>query len=364
MKPSQKILLLSIVTAGAALYLGADSRQAPQADANTAPKRVRVATVETASEARTLRFSGVTRAERRARVAFAVGGRLASRPIEVGDRVKRGQLLARLDTRELENARATARAAVAELEARRDQTRRDLDRAERLVEAKAATDEELERARSAGQALDAAEDAARARLEESERLLEEGTLRARFAGTVTAVFYEPGEVVTPGSPVAVLAGDGGVEVEVEVPESVIRHIQEGATVPVELPVMGMEPVEGSITSVGRTTGGPGRLFPVLVALPEAEYLAAGVTAEVVLRLENDSALALPVEAVINPGGHRPSVFRVIDEAGTTRVEKVPVEVGSLLDHRVTVVGGLEEGDQIVVGGQRGLLSGEAVEVDR
>lgn len=364
MSQSKKVLLLLIVTLGAAVFLLADSEDRASVVPDTELKRVKVAAVEQATEARELRFSGITRAARRARLSFSVGGRLLTRPVEVGDRVERGEVIAQLDTRELQNALATARAATAELEARRAQTERDVERAEQLVVAKAATGEELERTLAARDSLRAAEDAARARQKETERLLSEGTLRAPFAGTVTEVLYEPGEVVTPGRPVAMLSGAGEVELEVEVPELVIPRIQEGDTVRLELPVLGREPLNGQVKSVGRTAAGPGRLFPVVVVVPPAPRLIAGATAELVLHLKNDEAIALPVEAVINPGGQRPAVFKVVQQGGSARANKVAVEVGTLLGDRVTVRGDLAVGDLVVVGGQRGLLAGEEVEIDR
>ena len=364
MSQRTKIVLILMFTLGAAIYLSADSEDASQDRPILDVKRVKVAQVSQVAEERGLRFSGVTRAARRARLAFSVGGRLVSRPVDVGDPVRKGQLIARLDVEELENAVATATATLAELEARRAQTQRDLERAQQLVNAKAATDEELERTRAAKDSLEAAERAATARLAETRRLLDEGTLRAPFAGTITEIFYEPGEVATPGMSVALLSGSGEVELEVEVPESVVPRIAVGDLVTVELPVLGDRTLEGRVTSVGRTTTGPGRLFPVVVTLPEDADLAAGVTAELVLRLRNEEALALPVEAVINPGGQRPSVFQVVDEGGRSRVQKVAVEIGALLGDRVTVQGELVPGDRVVVGGQRGLLSGEEVEVDR
>jgi len=236
----------------------------------------------------------------------------------------------------------------------------------------------------------AAEDAAAARLRESERLLAETGLRAPFDGTVTRVHYEPGEFAAAGQPVITLSGDGDVELEVEVPESVVGRIRVGDPATISMPVLGGLSVPGRITSVGLTAAGSGRLFPVVATLEPEESFGrrasgragspspvagegrgegfwrrdmprTGVTAELVLRLTSDDMLAVPVEAVVNPGGRHPSVFRVAD--GDV-VDKVPVDVESLLGDRVAVRGDLDAGQRVVVGGQRGLLDGERVEVLR
>ena len=382
-----KSLLLAALTLGTAVYLSADAERAPGDDSRDPSqvrlKRVRVAAVEAARDQRELRFSGTTRASRRARLAFSTSGRLVARPIEVGDRMRRGQLLAQLTDRELRNALTTARASLAELVARRAQSERDHARAEQLAAAKAATSEELERTAAAVEALAAAEQAAAARLAEAQRRLDETSLEAPFDGVVTDVYFEPGEYARAGTPVVALSGDGAVEVEVEVPESVVAHVSVDDEVDLVLPVLGRDPfgtstsgdtVSGRVKSVGRTAAGPGRLFPVVVTVASVPATAsgggvpAGATVELVLRLTSDQALALPLEAVVNPGGRRPAVFRVSNHAGERRVEKVPVEVGSLLSEpggavRVIVRGDLAAGDLVVIGGQRGLLGGEAVEVD-
>lgn len=365
-------LLLATLTLGTALYLSADAERA-QGDGferESSPlKHVRVTPVETTRDSRELRFSGTTRAARRARLGFSTSGRVIARPVEVGDRVRRGQLLAQLTDRELKNALATARATLAELQARRAQSERDHARAEQLAAAKAATSEELEQTAAAASALLAAEEAASARLDEAQRRLDETSLKASFDGTVTDVHFEPGEYARAGTPVVTLSGDGEIELEVEVPESIIPHIATGDEVDLRLPILGHERIAGKIKSVGRTADGPGRLFPIVaVFAADDDTIAAGVTAELMLRLTNDHALAVPIEAVVNPGGRQPTVFRVSDDASERRAFKVPVEVGSLLSEtgdavRVIVHGDLKAGDLVVTGGQRGLLDGETVEIE-
>ena len=369
-QPMLRLLVVAATLAGA-IYLSAESQIRP-ADAQEVQdaKRVRTALVETASGSRHLRFSGVTRAAQRARLGFAVGGRLVERTVDVGDRVETGQVLARVEDREVQNAIATARGALAEVAARRAQAERDVQRVAELVQAKAATSEELEKTRAGLDAVAAAEESAQARLDETERLLEETTLVAPYAGTVLETLVEPGEHVVPGRPVVSLAGRGDLELEVEVPESVVLRLRKGATVDVVVPFLG-ETFSGKLHSIGRSAAGPGRLFPVVARLP-GDRLVAGATAELALSIDSDEALAVPIAAVINPGGRSPAIFRVEGgPGGDTHVSKVRVEVGSLLsgihggsDDRVTVTPlegfTLEPGDRVVVGGQRGLLEGEQV----
>ncbi|MEM8931650.1 MAG: efflux RND transporter periplasmic adaptor subunit [Acidobacteriota bacterium] len=358
-----RTILITVITLGGAIYLSASQSATPD-DVDRPLKRVRVATVDQATEQRELSFSGVTRAVDRARLSFALGGRILERPVEVGDRVRRGEALARLESFEAQNTVAAARGQLAELAARRAQAERDLARAEALRASKAATIEEVEHVRAGLDAVEAAEASATARLREAERLLGETVLDAPFDGTVTAVHFEPGELATPGRPVVTLSGDGDLEVEIEVPESIVSRVAAGSTVTVRIPTLGEtgDAIDATVDSVSRAAGGAGRLFPVTVRLSAASGVVVGATAEVRLALAQDAALSVPVEAVIDPGGRQPAVFAIADDG---RVTKVRVEIGALLGQRVVVTAPetrLAAGDRVVVGGQRGLLDGESVEV--
>lgn len=369
-RPWRLATILAVSVVSGVLYLGAaNDGDAPSAATDRSIRRVRVAPVETIEGHSTLRFSGVTRAARRARVGFSLGGRITARPVDVGDRVAAGDELARLDDREWRHAVDAARATRSEIAAQQAQRVRDRDRVAALVEAKAATREELERAQAGVDALAGAEEAVAARLRDAQRRLADVRLVAPYAGTVTAVHQSRGEYATPGAPVVTLAGDGAVEVEVEVPESVVGHLSDGARVPVELPALGRR-IDGQVTAIGRTTVGPGRLFPVVVTLDPpataevpAMALAAGLTAEVTLALDAAPTLAVPVAAIVDPSGSHPRVFRVRrDGDDGASVEQVAVMVGTLRGHRVTLRGGLAAGDEVVVVGQHALLDGERVDI--
>lgn len=320
---------------------------------------VRVAEVSSAVDPRGPLFSGVTRAERRAELSFAIGGRLVERSAALGERVRAGRVLARIDDRPYRSAVDEARARLAELGEELEQRRRDLERVRKLADARAATAEELERATSAERALDAARDAAAARLREAERQLSEARLVAPFDGSVTEVRFEPGEYVGAGRPVVALSGAGPLEVEVEVPESLIARVEVGGTAWVRLPLLRTDTLRGRVASASRNAVGVGRLFPVVVTLPPEPGLVAGLTAQVVLDAPAVDALAVPIEALVRLGGHRPAVFRFADG----RVGRVEVEIVELSEELLVVRGPLAPGDRVVVAGQSGLADGDPAKIE-
>jgi RND family efflux transporter MFP subunit len=347
---------IGISLLGAALVLAAwPPNQEPTPELRT--RTVTVAPVTLLETGRTLRLPGVTRAEKQAKLSFAVPARLLSRPVEVGDEVRSGQVLAQLDDRQLRHALRAAEAVAAELDVRLAQAGRDQARVEQLVTVQAATTEELEKVTALATSLTAARDAAQAELEEARRLLDETRLQAPFAGTVTAVPSEPGEWVSPGRPVIELVGSGPVELEIEVPESAVAGLAVGRPVQVELPFADRQ-VSGRLQSVGRVASGPGRLFPVVVALADETIVAAGMTAELLLEVDAAAELAVPLRAILNPGSTSPSLFR----ARHGLAEQVPVELGRLHGELVVIRGRLEPGDQVVVSGHTALGNGDPVEV--
>jgi RND family efflux transporter MFP subunit len=309
-------------------------------------------------EAHELRLPGTTRAVQRASLSFVVSGRVAERPVDLGARVEQGAVLARLDPDPFQNRAQAAEATLAEVRARLEQTEREHQRLTRLHAGGVASRRDLENGAATQEGLRASWALARSRLREARRQLAEAELAAPFSGTVTSVHLEPGEYAQAGASVITLSGDGGLELEVEVPEAVASKLVEGEGAQVSFPMNGKAPVPARLTSVSRGTEGPGRLFPVVAELETMSGLLPGMAGELVLRARGGHRLAVPLASIIDPSGKNPCVFRIRDG----RAQRVPVEVGALIGDRITVTAGLETGDPIVVAGHGVLLDGDPVEI--
>jgi RND family efflux transporter MFP subunit len=343
---------------GTALAMTARSdTPSPPDSSSPAPRRIEVAAVTISDIGRRLELAGVTRASDRAQLSFPIPARVSTRPVEVGDRVRRGQVLASLDDHEFRLAEQASSAALAELEIRLAQAQREEQRTARLAAAEAATAEELEQNRAAASALAAARDAAAARLAETRRLLAESTLEAPFSGTVTAVHVEPGEWAAPGQPILELAGEGAVEIMLEVPESAWSRLDVGREVEVSLPFLAVS-ATGQITRLAGVAGGPGGLFPVEITIRDRGDIVSGLAAEVVLPLESRPQLTVPMASILNPGSSRPAVFRITGG----RAQRIEVEIGEVIGERIAVTGALEAGDSVAVSGHTALADNEPVEV--
>lgn len=348
-------ILLSVAAVIGALPAELDPSPAER---DSAVRVVRVASVERSGNTRHVRIPGVTRSVRRAALAFTIPARVVERAVEIGDAVRAGQVVARLDASEYRLANRGAEATLAELDARLDQARRDEARVARLAVAKAATTEELEKVEAGTATLAAAREAALARVEETRRRLDEVTLRAPFDGTVTKVAIEPGEWASPGSTVVELSGRNGIEVRIEVSESMRSKINPGSAVQVDLPMSGTS-VGGTVSVISAAAAGAGWLFPVIVAIDGSEGVVPGMTAEVILSLEASSELTVPLSAVLDSGSREPSVFRIDDGVAS----RVVIRPGQLLGDRLTVHGAdLPAGAMVAVVGHTALVDGDRVEV--
>ncbi|MCA9610341.1 MAG: efflux RND transporter periplasmic adaptor subunit [Myxococcales bacterium] len=353
---------VALVGAGIAVALVVTGREARATDEPraTPPSGVTARRVEVERRRAPHVFMGVVRPTDRAMVAFVEGGRLVGRAVDVGDRVEAGQVLAQLDPRPYANAVRAATAQGREVAASRAQVARDHARAERLAQEGVTTESRLEQSQSGLDRVEAMEAAAAAQRDESRRRQREATLRAPFAGVVTDVFVEAGELVGAGRPVLRLAGAGGREVRLEVPVELAAHLAPGA--PVALRAVGVEAddplssmaIEGRVRAVAGDAASAGGLYPVLVDVPAS--VRAGLGVEATLEGPEREALHVPLSSVLDPSGRRPFVWTVVDGHAV----RAWLHLGRLSGADVEVTDGLAAGDLVVVRGHTGLLEGDAV----
>ena len=322
-------------------------------------RSVRVAPVAVEDHSRELRFSGITRSSRRATLALQVSGTLAERPVEVGQAVRAGQLLARLYNPALEPGVAAAEARVAELDARLEQLARDVTRAEDVYARQLISIAEVEKVRSEQQVTRAGRDLAAAQLAQARQQLAQASLLAPFDASVDAVLFEPGEFVAAGQALVQVSGTGALEAEFAIPESLVDEFVPGRQVNLDLPFLGSRKITGRISLVGEAGGRAGGLFPVEVVIDTAEQgLRPGLTVELTLPVAAAASLVVPLTAILDPGTGEPRVFRVRDG----RVEPVFVKVGRLKGGSVEITGPLKAGEQVVVTSLGSLTPGQAVEI--
>lgn len=329
----------------------------PSANADKATTLVRTGQVTRLQSAQTYRLTGVTQAAQQAQLSFQISGRLAERPADVGDDIATGDLLARLSTPQLDPAADAARASVSRLETQLANARETTARTERLVAQDAATRQQLDDARTQRDALAAQLQQARAEAERASQSAEQQRLTAPIAGTVTDVFYEPGEFVPAGQPVIAISGTGGLEARFGVPEQLVGDLATGQAARLSLPLGDGRPLTGRLVRLARATTGPGQLFQAQIHIDDTANVRAGESVVWHVHGPSRDDLLAPIAAVARIGTARGAVVYVIRDGIAHRV---PVNPGAVVDDRVRLNGDLKSGDTVAVAGLSHLADGRAV----
>jgi RND family efflux transporter MFP subunit len=311
-----------------------------------------------AGAAESLGFVGEVRAARRAELAFAVSGRVSEVAMEPGDTVRRGQVLATLDTRPLAAQRAAAQAELTRVEAQRAEAQQRLERVRRALAGGAAGGGEIAAVQAEAAALEAAHLAASAQRDAAVWSLEQASLRAPMDGTVAMRLLEPGQVAGPGAPVMAIDGNGR-ELSMLLPASMA--IQPGQT----LALRSSSADIGSIRSeqhsrVLRVSGRleAGGVRRVFLAVP-AEATVGSTWVASIGNPQASPLLLVPLRAVLPDSrvGHG-RVLRLARDGRT--VESVEVKLGALHGRQVAVAQGLAAGDQVIVAGAAAIRPGSLV----
>jgi len=332
----------------AALVGCANEDDAPAADS---ARLVTTSPVRTADPGGA-RLSGTVTARFETPVSFQVDGRILERRVDAGDRVEPGQLLFRLDSRDYAQAVAVARAdleaARAELEADRAETRRNRD----LLDREFISKQIFERVQLAEKSARERVDAAQARLEQARNRLGYTELAATLGGTLIEVTGEPGQVVSAGQPVGVIAQNGDPEVEVFLPERFgvpqSGRVVDGNTTVAKL---SLREAAGAADAATRT-------WKARYVLTEDDVpLRLGSVVKVELAVDGDAGgmLEVPVGA-INERGEGPQVW-IIREG---RAEPVRVVLLDMDAENARISGDLEIGSQVISLGTHLLQSGMPV----
>ena len=349
------------LASAAAMLLLAGCELDPSADvAAPEPIRpVRVAEVVETGGGEPITLTGTIEAEDTINLAFRVGGQLISRSVNVGDQVRPGQVVARLDPETAQNAVDAARANVAAAMARLVEAQNTIDRYQPMVERGFVARQQFDRAVESRNAAQAQVEAAEAKLRTAENQLSFTELVADAAGTVTARGAEPGEVVAAGQMVVQLARKGGRDAVFDFPPRVKDALAADTQVEVVSSIDSSVRAVGRVREVSPQADPVTRTFQVRVGLaspPAALRLGSTVTGKVAVGGEQ-SGLVIPAAALTRADG-QPAVWVVDPEVQRVALRNIAV-LGHELDS-VLVEHGLAPGELVVTAGVQTLRPDQQV----
>lgn len=304
-------------------------------------------------------YAGEVKARIETRLGFRVGGKLVARHVELGQRVKAGQLLAEIDAQDYRLTVDAARAQINAAITNRDLAAADFKRYKELRDKEFISSAELERRETSLKAAQSQVDQAQAQLSAQTNQVAYSKLVADKAGVVTGIDAEAGQVVSAGMPVLRLAQDGPRDVLFAVPEDKVAGLQRGQGVQVKF--WGSEEMhKASVYEIAASADPITRTFGVRVALNAAVTAPLGST--VTVSIETNPSLSLqkiklPTSALRQEGGK--TMVWVLDMA-TMTVKSQEIQVTTADGNEAVVNSGLQAGQQVVVAGVHVLSPGQKV----
>ncbi|MDF1696142.1 MAG: efflux RND transporter periplasmic adaptor subunit [Saprospiraceae bacterium] len=325
-------------------------------------------------------YTGLAKAQQEANLSFKVGGTINNIPVKVGDLVRKGQVLARLDATDYQvnydqsvandqNSKAQIGSAEAQLENAKSNlktARSNYKRFEKLYENNSISISDFEQAKSSFLSADASFKAAEKQVEaakagerSSSSMVRSASnqvnytqLKAPFSGIISRINVEENEVVGQGSPVIEINSVTNPDVEVGVSENAISEIKAQQKVKVQFRTLHDKMFEGVVHEIGYSSNAS--TYPVTIRLIESdERIRPGMPASAVFSFDdhhsNASALLVPPSSVgeDNEGNF---VYTLVEEGEHYRCKKKNVKIGELSDNGFEIISGLSNGEKVAAAG--------------
>lgn len=353
-------LVLGIGAVWAAMRQGAEPAPAA-ADAAASPVKpaltVSLTRAQPVDWPRLLVANGSVAAWQEAVIGAEISGyRLTEVNVNVGDAVKKGQLLARISSDNVAAELAQAKAALAEAKATLAEARANAERARQLQSSGAISAQQISQYLTAEQTAAARVNAAQAKVEADALRLAQTRVVAPDDGIISARSATVGSLAQPGQELFRLIRGGRLEWRAEVTEAELSRLAPGSAATLTTP--NGTPVRGRVRMIGPTVDAQTRNGLVYVDLPQNAALRAGMFARGEFDLGRAPALTLPQSAVLLREGFA-YVFRLEDG---NRVAQLKVGVGRRAGDRVEITSGLDANADVVASGAGFLADGDIVRV--
>jgi membrane fusion protein, multidrug efflux system len=363
---------------------GAKGPNEAKTGARTAPVAVRTFTAQPAEWPSFYEATGTVRARSAAVISSKVMGYVREVAVRAGDRVRAGQMLVRLDSRDLEAqylqaeaARNEARSGMAEADNAIAAAKANLELAQvthkrmsDLFEKRSISSQEFDEAAARLKVASAGYEMAvsrRRQLTSKIAQAEQGfhgaeimrgyaELAAPVSGVVTEKSVEPGNLAAPGAPLLTIEAEGDYRLEAPVEESKLPAIRTGQAVGVTLDALDRS-LNGRVSEIVPAVDAASRAFTVKIDLPASPQIRSGLFGRARFALGKRQVISVPAVAVVHRG-QLSSIY--IADNGVARARLITL--GSSLDGNIEVLSGLNAGERVIFPAPEGLADGASVEV--
>jgi len=321
--------------------------------------RAALGTAERTVISRRVEIQGTVEADQTSAVSTRVMAQVTAVHVAAGDTVRRGQVLLEIDPQAARGQLSQAKGGLAQAQAQLALAERNYRRFEELYKTRAASELELDQARTHYEQARGAVEQAEGAVSAASSVASDSTVRAPYSGRVVRRMVEVGDLAAPGRPLLTIQSGDHRRLVLPVPESVVSRsrLALGDVVPLEIghrPELGI--VDGTVVEMTPGADPLSHSFEVKVGLPRlldgsgdrAAEIPTGVAGRAWLPTDSRTAVTVPRDAELTQGGMSLVVVRTDEGTARTHV----VTVGARTDDRVEVLSGLEGGERVL----RGLLT--------
>lgn len=309
---------------------------------STSPVTVETATVQLTDKLSQVEVMGTLQAVDQAVVSARVSGHIIDIDVVLGSQVQKGDLLARINAGEIS-------AQLLQATARLNEAERNLAREKKLLQKNAGT---LDKVKSSENEYRIAQ----ALYQEAEVMLSYTSITAPFDGTVTKKNANIGDLATPGKAILQLENRSALQVQADISESLILHLQQGDSLPVYIPAANRA-VTGTLAEIATAADPLSHTTPIKIDIPVTEDLRTGQFARITLPHKTSSSIFIPAQAV-TAHGQMQRVFIAQDKTAHMRL----VRTGRSLDGQIEILAGLQPGDMLILPGKTTIQDNQPVTV--
>ena len=305
-------------------------------------EKVKVLTLQSERIAKTLELSTTLEGYETMNIAPSITGHIEHIYVKVGSRVKKGDMLVRMDQTQLNTTRINL-----------NSTRTEFDRVTALKQSGSISQQVYDQTKAGYD-----------QLVETERFQEQNTfVKAQFAGVISAKYYEDGEMYA-GQPILTLTQISHLKAIINIPEIYFPKVRQGMKVTLESDIYPGQTFPATIEIVYPTVDAASHTFQAKLSIPNAsEKIRPGMYVRTSLAVGEVDAIVVPYQSVLKLTGSNDRYVFVAD--GNT-ARRVAVTLGQRFDDRIEVLpvenGALKAGDQLVVTGQARLVDGVNLEI--
>jgi RND family efflux transporter MFP subunit len=304
--------------------------------------QVQVQTVENKLHATTEEIVSTAQARLHATLEAKLSGRIETMPVVLGQPVKAGEVIARLDAGEIKGRLDQAEASL-------EHAGQDWKRMSTLFPQQAVT-------RADYDAAQAHYEEAKGAVTEAKAMMSYVEIIAPFDGVVTKKWADVGDFAAPGKPLIDIEDPSALQLEANVPEAIASHIQKGIRLTARVDGASGE-LTGTVSEIAPVSDPVSRTFRVKIDLAPTPGLMSGQFARLTVPFGESHSLRAPASAVIQRG-QMELVFVVMNGRAQLRI----VKTGNRIGDEVELVSGVDAGEQVVVDGAANLVDGQPVMV--